>query len=264
VSPRRRQAKVRERYFAKLVLAKVDADLLSELHDAEQPDFLVPGRRPSLGIEVRELFEGQDSKGRPLRASEGLEDKITHSAETLWRDRGLPAVLVGLSWDPYELPATRRRDEIARRVVDAIAAKLPEMLDGVRLDISNFDEPGDPLPKEISSVRVARSSTASNSFWTTTRAGDVGECLPQAVEAALREKERRLNTYRRRANEVWLILGISEDAPSSFVDVPQATTRQTYESGFDRVFLVEAFKRRVTELTVSRVTENTQVRSPRC
>jgi hypothetical protein len=135
---------------------------------SEGPDFLVLDRTPSLGIEVRELFWGEDARGRPLQAAEGLEEKITDKAARLWKRRDLPPIHVNLRWDQNHLPDVRRADAIAGQLVAAVAKRLPALaVDGDSLEIETSCLGHDPLPVEVAAALVIRASVLEEAFWAT-------------------------------------------------------------------------------------------------
>ncbi len=242
-----------ERRAVDRLLAVVEPALLGQVVASESPDFVVPARRPSLGIEVRKLLWGADAIGRPLQASEGVEDKVKEKAVRLWQERGLPPVHASVHWHPHQPPAARKADAIAVALVDAVAARLPAItVGGSPVSLTQSGLPGDALPPEVGSVLVVRFAGLTRTFWSASRAGGVGQCEPDALEVAFREKDALLPEYRQQAEELWLALSITEAAPSSFVDVPASTLVRRYASGFDRAFIVEHGKDRVHELLLER------------
>jgi hypothetical protein len=243
--------KRREQWIVEALLSTLDPTLLSRLRPSEGPDFFIADSVPKLGIEVRELYWGSDTFGRPLQVSEGAEDKIAAKAERLWYQRGLPLLFVTLNWQPSQPPRVQRADQIAQQLVDAIEANVYTLdVDGFPMELDQSGLEGDPLPDEICSVILLRSSALTRSSWNSNRAGYFGHCTSDVIVAALGDKEPLLAAYRTRADRIWLVLGIAGIAPSSFLEVPQSTIDCNYKSGFDRVFLAEGFDRKVHELNV--------------
>jgi hypothetical protein len=86
--------------------------------------------------------------------------------------------------------------------------------------------------------------------WFSQHSAFVGPLDPGLVQGELQDREAKLAGYRASADEVWLLLVIPEDSPSSWTVVEEVNFEGFY-SHFDRAFLLQRLARRFFELPLT-------------
>jgi hypothetical protein len=71
------------------------------------------------------------------------------------------------------------------------------------------------------------------------------------IEERLRDKESRLDEYRRRCDEVWLLIVTDTGTRASHFDVPGSVVSATYSTGFERLYLLIIFHHSLLRLSTT-------------
>jgi hypothetical protein len=83
------------------------------------------------------------------------------------------------------------------------------------------------------------SSTAPVSLWTNPWAGLV-DADPAVIQRRIADKETKVATYRRHCEEVWLLIHATGGGQAFYTVISHFARDATFESTFDRVFLLDA------------------------
>jgi hypothetical protein len=185
-----------------------------------------------------------------MRAREATEDEVLWRAVEQYRSKGLPTVVVRVTWHPHEAFGYRRTAELAADLAELVREHLPEPNRSVTIR-RRRNPAGRSLPEEVASIYILRWKSISKDSWTPVRAAFVPAIAPQDLQEILRKKEGKVPSYRRHCREVWLLVVARGLEPSTFGDLVPEVEGQRFESGFDRVFLLHHFDGIVTELPVS-------------
>jgi hypothetical protein len=217
----------------------------------EHPDFLVETSRGRVGIELTEYHGRERSQGRgsPTRAREAMEDEVLRRAADQYLSKGLPPLLVHVTWHPHEVFGHRRTAELAADLADLVRENLPEPNRSVT--IRGHQPAGRSLPQGVASLTVIRRERITKGSWTSVRAAFVPTIAPLDLQEILRNKEAKVSSYRRHCREVWLLIVARGLEPSTFGDLGPEIEGHQFKSSFDRVFLLNYSDGIVTELHVS-------------
>jgi hypothetical protein len=219
----------------------------------EHPDFLVETGRDRIGVELTEYHvrEPDESRGSQLRAREATEDQVLRRAAEQYQSQGLPPVVVHVTWHPHEAFVHRRLAELAADLADVVREYLPKPNESVRIDERRHPA-GRYLPQEVASLTLIRRDSISKGSWTSVRAAFVPTITLSEVQRIMRSKEAKVPSYRQHCQEVWLLVVARGLEPSTFGDPGPEVEGHQFESGFDRVFLLNYFDGVVTELHIRR------------
>lgn len=184
-----------------------------------------------------------------MQAYESLEDEIIRQAEAKYNEGGGPKLVVAITLIPnLNLPKSKVAS-LALRIAELVRESLPAANPECRLQ--NRWHPEDRLPREIVSLTVLRPQIEiKKPHWFTARAGWVWSCTPAEMQAKLNEKAKKAAAYRANCDELWLLMAVSSDAPSKFVELAAETREHKFTCPFDRVFFFESLYRRVHELKI--------------
>jgi hypothetical protein len=204
----------------------------------EAPDFAISlgGRR--IGVELSKLFvphprENKSTKrrGSIRREQERIQDLIVERAVVLHAKHG---------GEPFRLLACFADTDFQARDVET-AAKFLADIAPVTVGNGHFldrrSPSGSQWPQWLSAVYVSPRPEVVQEIarWSASHGGTVwaGE---EIALAAIREKERKLTEYQKYpCNEYWLLLIITEQAASSFIDLEDQY--RVYVSAFENVFV---------------------------
>src|SRR6266540_4856916 len=211
----------------------------------EEPDFLIGGGSGVVGIELTDLYRTDSDDRLPRQASEGLRDQIVKRAQRIYERLSGPEVWVSVHFSPYA--------KLRKSLVPGLATKLATIVAaaglGVNGNVNLEDESDAPgFPDEFSMFNIRRLQVLTKGFWTAPDAAFVPDCEPNEIQQIIDKKNKRVPSYHRKCQTMWLLIVIDGFALSSTVNVPDATRIHVYRSGFDRTFVSENAAERSFEL----------------
>jgi hypothetical protein len=83
-------------------------------------------------------------------------------------------------------------------------------------------------------------------------AGFFQEEFAPKIEAIIKTKEHAISSYRTDCTGRWLLIVAEGNSALTFFDPSTKTLQHSHSSSFDRIFPVEAFRRKVWKLNVAR------------
>lgn len=246
-----RSKKALERALLQELLTAIGIEVSADaIVPGERPDFLVELSSGTVGVEVTRLHHPHAANGE--RAREGASQSILDIAAELWRTRGLPSVHVSVTFErSCSLPKKEWR-AVAQSLVESVVRALP--LCGRQSFVGEGGPPWletDVLPPpEVRTIIISRRNPFT--MFSLSTGGAAPFLTDELVQRAIDAKRELLESYRRRANKVWLVLGIDDGEFSSqfTLDDPQTLLAHGDLTGFARVFLVSFGRGLVVEFGV--------------
>ena len=104
------------------------------------------------------------------------------------------------------------------------------------------------LPAQVTTLSVYRSPALARPHWHPVVVGMVASLGPEDLAAEIAAKEPSVPRILSRCDEAWLLLHADDFRASGFLTVGGSMGRELLPSGFARVFVLEQFSGRVTEL----------------
>src|SRR4030095_12299259 len=144
----------------------------------------------------------------------------------------------------------RNRDKFARILANLVLKNIPQPDSWITLE-NNRENPSF-FPYEIAGLSIIRLSAFRRNFWCVPSAGFFQEDFAPKIEAIITSKEHAMSTYGTDCIGRWLLIVAEGNSASTFFDPSTKTRQHSYCSSFDRIFFLEAFRRKVWELNVSR------------
>ena|SRR5215212_6442586 len=227
-----------------------------EVIDTEEPDFLIKINDELLGVELTELYRKPTNPGRPMQAVENITDAIVQEACSIHHAADGPVLTVRVNFDLSSKRVGKpQRSELASKLA-AFVLKTPVEVDS-SADLQNDYEDLSTFPEEITRIRIQRNRFRSRALWTVPRAAFIPRLDAQLVQHRINEKNQRVSVYRTKSHQVWLLMvhTLHFSLASTFEYSSEALDH-TYESYFDRTFLLNVFDRRLHELKTHNKTHN--------
>ena len=218
-----------------------------EIEPQEEPDFLVRAGDTTIGIELRDyLCDEVEGKGSPSKRQESLRSLTVANAAQEYESQGLPPVDVSVLWND-QLPLTSRgAKNLISRLLELVIQNLPRF--GSRIFLGYPGPEWRNLPAEIIALWIDRCRDQRQNFWASHGGGAIPQVGITDIEQAIRLKEKKLPTYRRAADEVWLLVVASGFTPSGFCSIAPELVNHSFETSFDRLFFLQYADRQALEL----------------
>lgn len=204
---------------------------VESVEQSETPDFLLHIQSRLIGIEVTEVFRDPDLSGLSPRARESITDRIVARARSLYYARNNRFVHVNvLFFDGVDVQGLNR-DQLADRI-----ASLVESMPLESAHVHWRNEYEDSSLDAVAFVTALAVPEASMSHWGVARPGWRAKLATETLRSAIDAKNEKIQAYRAKADEVWLLLAVEGSRPSQFFDpdVPPATS--DLASMFDRTY----------------------------
>jgi hypothetical protein len=229
---------------------------------ADKPDLMVHALEGIIGIEHTRLFRIPDSTTNiTMQEQEALQNRIVAKAHEAYQAAGGRAAYLCVYFDdrvplrPNDVPTYSDKLTDAMRIVEA------EIGSGIESDflIENWkynQRFPNGLPPGIRSLHFNYVSKPGFELWDVARSTAVPSLTQEQIQAKIDEKEKRLDEYRNRCNQVsrcyqvWLLIVFDSSAPSSHFDTPTEVLTTSYKSNFDRVFLMNLFSNSILPLSL--------------
>jgi len=237
--------KAEERRFVEILAEKLAAFPPSKLIDSESPDFLVATSEGVLGIEVTKIHHANEP-----RQQESECRSLVDAACRLYENESTIPVEVKVHFGGSTQFNKRNRGKFARILANPVLTNIPRPNSLLSLD-NNWENPGF-FPYEIAELSIIRLSAFRRNFWSVRSAGFFQEDFAPKIEAIIAIKEHAMRTYKTDCIERWLLIAAEGNSASTFFDPSKKTRQHSYRSSFDRIFFLEAFRRKVWELNVSK------------
>src|SRR6266480_2287767 len=234
-----------ERRFVEILAKELDAFPPSKLIDSESPDFLVATSKGALGIEVTKIHHSNEP-----RQQESECRSLVDAACRLYENESTIPLEVKVHFGVSTQFNKRNRDKFAKILANLVLTNIPQPDSLISLE-NDWENPSF-FPYEIARVSIIRLSAFPRNFWSVPSAGFFQEDFAPKIEAIIATKENAISTYRTDCIGRWLLIAAEGNSPSTFFDPSAKTLQHSYRSSFDKIFFLEAFRRKVWELNVSR------------
>jgi hypothetical protein len=204
-----------------------------------EPDIAAWRGDSCFGIEITNFYR------RSERARESEEDKLVDLARQYYQSKGGIHVQVDISWSPHFRILSSNSEQIATKVAALVEAHVPPLRKLVNLDCDSFDA---ELVNVLHRVTINRLVDHKQNSWSADRGGWVPSWQEATLQKELDRKKGKRARYQQSYAEVWLLLVSTFGEPSSWLEMTDSVRDSTYESEFDRVFLLSSFPHAVFEI----------------
>jgi len=199
------------------------------------PDFPAePAESHDLGIEVTDYVRGDRARGSQENAFAALASKIAAAATTEYAASDGIRVLAWISFARTLRCATAEITSFAA----AIASEVRKVAEGLGDRAETIRAYDSALPIGVESVVVYKAKQGAQTTFSVMQTGWGEDLLPAHVDSVIESKESKLNEYRKKCSEIWLLISVDGFRVSGLVDTTPELTNVEYETGFDRVLLL--------------------------
>lgn len=223
-----------EQQQRELKLAKEALDALgiqtTRMWSSDRPDVLAVIGGLQIGIEVTEVWTSEAD----IQRSRDWKRTVEFAQEALYG--GPPKITVQVSF--------------ANAVLDrkVTAKAIAEIVNMVRLEDGGsviIERPSlvdaQWWPSCVQSVDVSRWDKISKPHWSVAETGWIQEWGATEVQERVDEKERKVATYLKQCDEVWLLLAATGEHIAGTIDLATSATESPLATSFARVFLHRRF-----------------------
>jgi hypothetical protein len=196
----------------------------------ESPDFLVKAQNEIVGIEITGFYRQTASSTKPpLQQRQSTRHKIVSLAKSCYDQKGLPPVFASVH---FEFNFHCRKTEI-----QPIAKRLVELAEQSLLS---------PTPEKIwrrGDIQLSGIDLLSfkkwkaESYWFAPLGSFVPTINLQQIQNIFDEKNALCNEYRKKCDNIWLLIVTNRFDPASFSLISDTTLENGYSHDFDSAFL---------------------------
>jgi hypothetical protein len=215
----------------------------TNIDPGESPDFLISLDGRAVGIEVTELFIQRCNSGTrllpedpPLQAIESISTQIVSKAREIYFDANNPPVLSHIVFSTRMTPFDKRKgNQIAKLIADQIQSMNRQDSEGCDWR-SREDEKENPLSEWVTFISAWRVPEIRFARWSPNRAGFVSTLTPAHLQEAIDKKVPMIDDYKKRAEEIWLLIVADRTRPSQKFSVMPGFPLDSISSPFAKTF----------------------------
>lgn len=221
---------------------------VGEIAESEEPDFLVTTGAGVIGLELTDLYWDAPTGQRPRKSQESVRYQVCERARDEWRAAGFPPVHVAVHFSENRELKKCDVELLARSVVDVAHRNLPDQEGSAEESYGWTNR--NSFPEELDTVSVYRLDVLTKAHFSAPDAAFIPDLHRGDVERALRSKEPKYTNYRKKADEVWLLVNINGAPLSTTFDAVDDAVNATYRSSYDRVFILVHSDKKLCELSL--------------
>ena len=207
-----------------------------ELHPEEEPDAILATGADRLGIEVAQLHEPPIKGQYPRRQIEEFHVEVMETAERTWATTQARPLDVWVYFGRADLQGI---SATTNNLIEFVKENLP--------DPGGCNQLENGVHAPFSTVRIMDPNPGDGNRWRCYQAGSVPILTAELLADAIARKNHRIDSYRRKADRVWLLLSAPIFPLSSSFSIPPGFEEWRFAFDFDKVLLYQ-WERGVIEL----------------
>ncbi len=240
---REQQQKVEEAFYFKWfcdMSGRVEAVTSFTQPKEPAPDILFSDGGKRIGVELTTSVADEQA-----RAIEEDAEKLMMRAKRHFEASGGPPLLVGIFWKDDARPERAERKRFETDLSELVNQHQPIVGCETELRWSEIPESLQPF---VYRIDIQRWPNLKHGLWQAPKATAVPRRRQDEIAKRLAAKDAKVTRYREHCDELWLLLYAEGNKHSSWWQLSNETAQATYSSGFDRVFVLADWPRRVVEL----------------
>ncbi|WP_449412407.1 hypothetical protein [Pandoraea soli] len=198
----------------------------------EEPDIVVIGSSAQYGVEVTEMMRDG------VRAIEETRRLICEKAQRLFlRSLNADCLDVKVVFRDHENLNPRVQETVATHLAAIVGSRIPSIPTGVFA--ARLEEGTDFESDLFTSVWLHHHPNCPRSRWQPVGAWWVPVASAESVQATIDKKERKIAAYRKRVEEVWLLIVLQGFSGSASWSVDDAVFSHCFSTTFDGLVLLD-------------------------
>lgn len=214
----------------------------------EKPDFVVQAPTCLLGIEHTEIFQPGPLDHTSLQAQDSLREKVVNKINRSFKQY-TRQLFAQISFDPRVMIGKKDVDHLAKAVENLIRLTLIEPDKPIVLRRTR--ENSIYFPREIRSILVYCLPDGNKHEWRSFSSGTIPEVNSEYIQDIINQKEQKLDNYKSKCSEIWLLIVADNIRIPSSVDLHQVALAHKYSTKFNRVFFFWYSTYHYTELQLT-------------
>ena len=229
-----------------------------EIECTEKPDFLVHTQDTILGIEHTEIFRPGPTNGTSPQAQESIYQRVVDKASSSYLENHSQPLLVQISFNERIMIGKKDGKSLAD-AIDRLAKAVVRLLEmapivpGNSIIIERTKENSKEFPDEIRRLYVYAYPNGKENRWKSLSPGWIPEITPEDVQEKIDKKEPKLDSYKTKCSELWLLIVAHNVEKSTSIDLSEAAISHYYSTKFDRVFFFWNSTRHYIELQLANI-----------
>jgi len=217
---------------------------------SESPDFLIKSNCVDIGVEVTELFREQYSNEiNVLQESESIKHQISERLMNRLEESDLKPMLIGISLLNKAKLTKNILTDLVDKLFDFVCENQPS--DNSVLKIDDLYQ-SEMLREFVNSIRICHSYDNSLFDVSIASVSWLPNLSKNDIEAVIAKKELKRKKYLQRARTLWLLIAIDTSSLATFYRGYKSDLCLTYESKFDRIFVISVNRGELFELNVKK------------
>ncbi len=140
-------------------------------------------------------------------------------------------------------------NQLAEAIVKLI--ELTPMEPGNPITIKRTTENSEYFPNEIVLFHIYAHPNGKENKWCSSSAGWIPKITPEYLQERIDQKEQKLDNYKSKCSELWLLIVADDLRIPSSVDLPELASAHQYSTRFNRVFFFWNSTRHYIELQLT-------------
>jgi hypothetical protein len=231
----------------------------SKCEFTDVPDLLVYHNGHVVGVEHTRLYSENPSlaSGRQRRPQEKIHFRILDVAHYLFKQKSSIPIWLSVTFtEPFDY-RTKDIDDVANALADAVFTVLqynrrlaqPKVL--VNIEAWQFQRRGLHFPQGIRAIHYTVENDPRMEVWGPSYGYGVPSLTIEQLEPVIQAKDARVVEYRKRCDEVWLLIVTDLGMPSSHFRVADDLPQNIFSTQFERLFLLFGGNSKLLELQIA-------------
>jgi hypothetical protein len=216
----------------------------ASIEPLDPPDFLIDIEGRKVGIEVTELFiRSNKSEVHPqpdeeplLQAVEPSTDLIVSKAQKIYFDAGNPPIRATIWFSDRTTLDKKKGDQIAELIAHQIQTMSLQDSQAVAWRSSEDENEERSLSEWVAIIRTERVPKLQFARWAVARPGLVVTLTPKHLQQVIDKKAKKINGYKKVAEEIWLLIVADRTRPSQKFSVMPDFPLDSISSPFAKTF----------------------------
>lgn len=233
----------------------------ASIEPLDPPDFLIDLEGRKVGIEVTELFiRSNKSEAHPqpeeeplLQAAESITNLIVSKARKIYFDAGNPPVLSTIWFSDRITLDKKKGDQIAELIAHQIQTMSLQNSQAVAWRSSEDENEERYLSESVAIIHTYRVPELRFARWTVARPGLVATLTPKHLQEVIDKKAKKINSYKKVAEEIWLLIVVDRTRSSQKISVMPDFTLNSISSPFAETFYYDYVSGEVSSFEAMKV-----------